>query len=118
MTTFLPAAATFSGWVASPPTARTAAIMVMAINRTVWNDRRRHARWAPCWVTGNALASSPPERRAWGAVTGSARPDHPWAMLALIRARTASFARRQGRRAGVDQIASMAPDRARRGLRS
>jgi hypothetical protein len=41
----------------------------MPINRMVENDRRRDALWAPFWDTGNALASSPPEHRAWGAVT-------------------------------------------------
>src|SRR6476646_8898949 len=66
MTTFLPAASATCGCVVSPPTARTAARAVMAANRTVrWPD----ARWAPFGDTGNALASSPPERRAWGTAT-------------------------------------------------
>src|SRR6476620_6566799 len=69
MTTFMPAAATGSGWVASPPTARTEAMAAMPMSRMLENDLRRDALWAPSWATGNALASSPPEHRAWGAVT-------------------------------------------------
>src|SRR6476646_2985632 len=69
MTTFWPAAATADGWIASPPTARTEAMTATPKGRMVENDRRRDALWAPSWDTGNALASSPPEHRAWGAET-------------------------------------------------
>src|SRR4029079_8428996 len=66
MTTFRPAASAAAGGVATRPTASTAARAVMTARRTVrWLD----ARWAPRGDTGNALASSPPESRAWGTAT-------------------------------------------------
>src|SRR5436190_17567594 len=86
MTTFLPAAAATCGWAAIPPTASTAASIARAKNRT---DRWRDALWAPSWATGNGLASSLPERRAWGAATVGVVPP--------TAGRRARGARRRGR---------------------
>ena len=62
----------------------------MAISRSDRNERRRDARWAPSWDMGNALASSPPEHRAWGAVTVGVLPP-----VAGERADTRRGARRE-----------------------
>src|SRR5258708_38935020 len=95
MTTFLPAAAATSGWAASPPTAMTEASAAIAMRRNDPKVRRPDALWAPWWDTGNALASSPPEHRAWGAVTvGVAAGDR----------REHADARRGARSAGMGAI--------------
>src|SRR5215210_7087767 len=69
MTTFLPEASAIWVLAARPPAARMEASAATAISRITRNGRWTDALWAPSWETGNALASSPPEHRAWGAVT-------------------------------------------------
>ena len=50
-----------------PTPTTSAATMVKTVRRM---DRWLDALWAPSLVTGKILASSLPERRAWGAANG------------------------------------------------
>src|SRR5262245_17509500 len=66
MTTFMSDTAAAAGRAATPLAANVAAIVrLTASRRSLWPD----ALWAPSWATGNALASSLPEHRAWVTVT-------------------------------------------------
>src|SRR5262245_15169634 len=90
MTTFARAVAASTGWAAKRVVATTAAIVIPTTIRRI---RLADALWAPSWATGNGLASSLPEHRAWVAVTECFRRRQ--------RTRGRAWARAQTRRAGT-----------------